>query len=298
MGWILGMGQDGEMSKSSTFGDASAARLTPQDFLDYLDAATQRFAGLVDTGDLEVPVPSCPDWTFADLVAHLGEVHQWATHAIVTGNPNAQPIPAPSERTALVEWYRDAAVALLSALRTTDPLAPAWAFGPKPRTASFWFRRQAHETTIHLWDAATSQSAKMTSKGGGSTSQATPMTSQSSIQTFDNALALDGIDEVASMFFPRQVRLGRIPRLERTLALEPTGSVELGETGGSSRWVLAGDGTGPASTPDAGAEATIAGPAEQLLLMLWGRTGLDDVRLMISGDETAARAVLNAGITP
>jgi len=241
--------------------------LTAPDFLNHLDTSTRQFADLVATGDLEASVPSCPGWTFKDLVAHLGEVHQWAVHAIVAGNPDAQTIPEPSGQVALAEWYRDAAAALVSTLQKSDPLAPAWAFGPKPRTTSFWFRRQAHETTIHLWDAATSQST---------------------IKPIDPVLALDGIDEVATMFFPRQVRLGRTPPLEHTLALES----------GPSRWVLAGDGTGPASATGAPAEATISGPAEPLLLLLWGRTSLEDVRLTASGDETAAHTVLNAAITP
>ena len=265
------MGHDGGMQEPSTLG-VRPPRLAMPDFLNRLDSSTTRFAELVADGDLEAPVPPCPDWSFADLVAHLGEVHQWAAHAIVAGNPDADHIPAPSGRDALVDWYRDSASALLSTLRKTDPLAPAWSFGPKPRTASFWFRRQAHETTIHLWDAETSQ---------GTT---TPI---------DETLALDGIDELTSVFFPRQVRLGRIEPLAHGLALETTlKSTEV------SRWVLAGDGTGPASAPDALAEATITGPGEALLLLLWGRADLDDARLAVSGNEAAARAVLGTAITP
>jgi len=265
------MGHDGRVPEPSTLG-LRPPRLALPDFLNRLDSSTNRFAELVAAGDLDARVPPCPDWSFADLVAHLGEVHQWATHAIVAGNPNADPVPAPSGRDALAEWYRDAVDSLLNTLKATDPLAPAWGFGPKPRTASFWFRRQAHETTIHLWDAETSQ--------GTATS-------------IDEALALDGIDELTSVFFPRQVRLGRIDALEHRLALQTTSP-----TSGSNRWVLAGDGTGPASAPDAPAEATITGPAESLLLLLWGRAGLDDARIAVSGDEAAARAVLATAITP
>jgi uncharacterized protein (TIGR03083 family) len=261
------MGDDGGMPEFSAL-DVRAPRLPSQDFLGRFEAAASQFAEVVASGDLAAAVPSCPGWTLADLVAHLGEVHQWATHAVVAGNPNAEPSPAPSSRAALVDWYRDAAGTLLSTLRATDPLAPAWTFGPKPRTASFWFRRQAHETAVHLWDAQLSQGLP---------------------EPIENLLALDGIDELVTVFFPRQVRLGRTDPLQRTLALA---------TGGSDRWVLAGDGTGPASLDDAPAEATISGPAEVLLLLLWGRAGLDDARLTVSGDEAAAQAVLSAAITP
>lgn len=266
------MSHDGRMQESPTLGDAHQPRLTLQDFLDRLDTTTQQFADLVATGDLDAPVPSCPDWAFKDLVAHLGEVHQWATHAIVAGNPHAQPTPVPSsDQSALAAWYRSAAATLSSTLRNTDPQAPAWTFGPKPRTASFWFRRQAHESTVHLWDAATSQRADT---------------------SVDTTLALDGIDELITVFFPRQVRLGRTPPLDHTLALETAGPK------GLQRWVLAGDGTTPASNPDAPAEATITGPAERLYLLLWGRTTRDDPQLMVTGDETAAHLVLNANLAP
>ena len=46
------------------------------------------------------------------------------------------------------------------------------------------------------------------------------------------------------------------------------------------------------------AEATVSGPASALYLLLWRRTGLDDPRLTITGDESAARSVLGAAIVP
>jgi len=51
----------------------------------------------------------------------------------------------------------------------------------------------------------------------------------------DPGLANDGIDEGGTMFFPRQVRLGRQPPLTDTVAVVDAGS--------DRRWVLEGDGT-------------------------------------------------------
>ena len=261
VGRIFGIGHDDQMSSSPV----RPPRLTPSDYLGRIDRATEQFADLIATGDLTAALPTCPGWTFTDLIAHLGEIHQWAAHAIVAGNPDAETIPEPSEPAALVDWYRMAAGVLTDVLRTTDPEAPAWTFGPKPRTASFWFRRQIHETTVHLWDAGRAQN------------QSRPI---------DDVVARDGIDEVTGLFFPRQVRLGRIPPLERTLAL----------VADSDRWVLAGDGTDP--DPGVEAEATVHGPPEPLLLLLWGRIGLDDPRLQLSGDEAVADAVLRTALVP
>jgi hypothetical protein len=59
--------------------------------------------------------------------------------------------------------------------------------------------------------------------------------------------------------------------------------------------VLAGDGIAPLAGPP---DATVSGPADALALLLWGRIGLDDPRVSVIGDRSAAAAVLSAGIVP
>jgi uncharacterized protein (TIGR03083 family) len=226
-----------------------------------LEADAEAFAALVRSGDPDRPVRSCPGWTLRDLARHLGGIHRWATQAIRTGAPGQQP-SGPEDRGALTDWFVEGATLLLETLRATDPDAPAWTFGPHPRTASFWSRRQAQETAVHLWDARKSQGLP---------------------SPLDADLAADGVDEVATVFFPRQVRLGRIPPLGRGVRL-------LLDDGPSS--LLAGDGT----DPDAPAAATLAGPADRLLLALWGRAGVDGLR--VTGDPGAVQDLLAAGITP
>ena len=82
------------------------------------------------------------------------------------------------------------------------------------------------------------------------------------------------------MFFPRQVRLGRTAPLPESLALAPA-------EGG--RWLLPGDDDPTSGTAPA---ATVSGPAEAVLLLLWHRIALDDPRLRVSGSRAAADAVL------
>jgi len=88
-------------------------------------------------------------------------------------------------------------------------------------------------------------------------------------------------DEVVTMFLPRQIELGRTAPPPVSLALEP-------DEGG--RWVLTGDDPAPA--------ATVTGPAEAVLLLLWHRVGLDDPRLAVAGSRAAADAVLAVALTP
>lgn len=60
-----------------------------------------------------------------------------------------------------MDWIRELTAAHAVVERTPDgrpePDAPAWTFDPTDPTASFWRRRQVHETAMHLWDARASQ---------------------------------------------------------------------------------------------------------------------------------------------
>ncbi len=236
--------------------------MTPEQHVEFFRTEAYAFARVLATGDLGAPVPNCPDWTLTDLAAHLGGIHRWARGAILTGpGPEEHPIPAGHD--AIVDWFAAGADALHRTLATIGPAAPCWTFADA-RTADFWMRRQAHETSVHRWDAESSQGAP---------------------GPIDPHLAVDGVHEIVDMFFPRQVRLGRIGPLRRSLRLVPDE--------GAPR-VLAADGT----APPADAEAEVAGPAEALVLLLWGRTGLDDPRLRRSGSPAAAQEVLAVALTP
>lgn len=234
------------------------ALLTPAAHLPHLERAAADFAEVLQAGDLDAPVPACAPWRLIDLAHHLGGVHRWARTAVVESRSGSEKSESgPAERGALVAWFRDGVDALVGTLAATDPDTPCWTFGPAPRTAAFWFRRQTHETAAHAGDAAASQ---------GST------------RPYGTELALDGIDETVDMF-ARQVRLGRTPPLAHVLAVEPT-------EGG--RWVFAGDGT----VRPGRADATVSGPAEALLPLLWHRIPLDDARVSVSGDRRAVETVL------
>nr|WP_239099813.1 maleylpyruvate isomerase N-terminal domain-containing protein [Streptomyces rochei] len=74
---------------------------------------------------LDVPVPSCPEWTLFDLVQHLGTGQRWWAAIVAAGPAEAPPAKdtaeAPRELEALLAWYVESTDVLLSALRKAGP---------------------------------------------------------------------------------------------------------------------------------------------------------------------------------
>ena len=89
---------------------------------------------------------------------------------------------------------------------------------------------------------------------------------------------VDGVDEVLTMFAPRQLRLDRMPHLDRAVAFHVPGA---------RSWTL---GPGPAV-------ATIAAPLPGMYLGLWGRSNLEGTAI-IEGDTALALRVLRGPLTP
>jgi uncharacterized protein (TIGR03083 family) len=234
--------------------------LTRERYLAALEQDVAAMAGHVASGDLSAPVPACPGWDLGDLCGHLGVTHRWATDALTSSTPPPQGTPA--ARDELGAWFREGADRLLGALRGTDPATECWGFGPRPRTVAFWVRRQALETAVHAWDAA------------GALGRPTGVAAD---------LAADGVDEVARMFYPRQVRLGRREPVPASVLLRCT------DVGCD---VLLGEGE-----PVAAVEAA----AEPLLLLVWGRRDLASLvaeGARVTGDDAALHAALAVPLTP
>src|SRR4051812_27036656 len=153
---------------------------------DYLVALRRDGDGLLDAvhHDLTPAVPGCPGWTVADLVRHVGRVHRFHAAHIprgVTDPPTEQPADVPDD--ALLDWYVAGLATLVRTLEQVDPKAPAWNWSLGPQVAGFWHRRMAQETAVHRWDAESAYGIQ---------------------QPVEQALAVDGIDEVLRVFVPTQ----------------------------------------------------------------------------------------------
>src|SRR5215207_6235474 len=101
------------------------------DFLAAIRRDSDRFYATADAADPTLRVPSCPDWTIADLVGHLGEVHWfWATDIEVRAtDPEqaelAKPTP-PADPRERIAWGRAQADRMLAILAATPDDVPVW----------------------------------------------------------------------------------------------------------------------------------------------------------------------------
>lgn len=141
------------MSQSST-------RLTPDDYRRHLAEESARFAAVLERADADAPVPTCPEWTAADLAWHLAEV-QWFWARVIEHRPAApdedRPRPErPASYDDLLALVRSSTDDLAGRLAGLGAEEPAWSWAawlPEGQTVGFTLRRQAHEALVHRLDA-------------------------------------------------------------------------------------------------------------------------------------------------
>jgi len=210
-------------------------------------------------------VPTCPEWTVRDLVRHVARVHEWATRAVHTDPAGPRPAPdePPEEWAAVLAWWDERVGLLLDRLATGGPDAPAWVFdAPDAPVMAFWARRQAHETAIHRLDAEHAHLGA-----------AVP------VSLFDRELAVDGIDEVLTMWVPR--RVGAAPP-------ELAGAVRFAATDAARTWVLRlAPGAAPYLDGGESADASVVGTADAVYRAAWHRPSAASV----TGDRALVAAL-------
>ncbi|NOV99007.1 maleylpyruvate isomerase N-terminal domain-containing protein [Isoptericola halotolerans] len=245
------------------------------DHLTVLAGLQDAFQAGIDGADPNAPVPACRRWRVRNLVTHLGRIHHWAAGQA----RRRQETPLGRGPFDLAPFYATQAAEIRDTLAALGPDASSWTLlGNGP--ASFWRRRQAHETLVHLHDL---RAARLGS--GAAVADTAPLDVPADVWA-------DAVDEVVRLFAPRQVRLGRAAPLRAAVGLE---AFDVGWS-----WVLGtADGVdrqhdAPADSPDVVLRAT----ARDLALVLWGRLAPDEVDAQITGDRGALDDALAGRIVP
>ncbi|MEV4410473.1 maleylpyruvate isomerase family mycothiol-dependent enzyme [Catellatospora sp. NPDC049609] len=249
-------------------------RLSYDRYCDEVSAQTALLREVLPGDDLSAKVPTCPDWTLADLVRHVGgNVHM--TDAAVRGEPGPRPalgdrtragVPDTDDPDTLTAWMQAGADAYAHTLRGRDPGAQVEIFG-LPDSLTFWARRAACDILLHRADAS------LTTGAG---------------YTVAPDLAADAVDEFLELatdvranerVFPRLPELYGPPRSIHLHATDTTGDVE-------AEWLIELGADGVTWRPGH-AKGTVAvqGPLTELLLILYRRLPLDRDQVHVHGDR-------------
>lgn len=248
-------------------------------YLSCLARESRRFAEVLTGVDPSVPVPTCPDWSAADLVWHLAEV-QWfwgsiagrrVTDADAIDALEADKPPRPAAYHDLLALSDSARERLSAAVADGPDDTPLWSWAAE-QTLRFTRRRQAHEALIHRVDAELSAGLP--------------------VESLDPALAADGIDEVLTIMWAELPAWGSFDPAEEVIRIETTDTghswtVQLGRmTGTSTNTGKTYDEPSVELVEPGGREpdARVRGTASDLDQWLWNRanTGIDG-----SGSEPA-----------
>jgi uncharacterized protein (TIGR03083 family) len=246
------------------------------DFLAHLRDESAHFLGVLRSGDLSRPVPTCPGWTGADLLWHLGEV-QWFWGSIVRDrlpSPDGLDRPErPDGDHGLVQFFEEQSARLLLALTDADPSEEVYMWA-EDKTVGYIRRRQAHEALIHRLDAE--------------------LTTGAEVSPLDAALASDGLQEVLDVMYGGCPPWGTFTRQGPHLHVlaEDTGlvvPVVLGRFTGtdpdSGEAVDDAELSVQAADPREAPAAVVRGRAEDLDAWAWHRR--DDSALAVEGDRAA-----------
>lgn len=252
------------------------------------------FRNALAQADPGAPVPSCPDWTAADLLTHLTDVQRrWAM--VVAGRLQSPPRDGGAEAgsepdsavsdtapgsawNAAVTRFDVASAGLVAALSDAVDSEPAWTWS-REHTVGWIRRRQAHEALVHSIDAEL-----VLGEPG----------------PIPDDLAEDGIDEVLGKFAATSPDWGRFDPSGPVVTIRSSGGrswrVQLGRFSGTSpqgEVIDEPDFEPVPSVPGMTSEpALVEADAADLLLWLWGRR--DSSVLTADTDDTVATALREA----
>jgi uncharacterized protein (TIGR03083 family) len=235
------------------------------DFLAAIRRDSDRFYATADSADPTRPVPSCPDWTIADLVWHLGET-QWFWGSDVemrASGPDEVEKATPSRPGTyeeVVAWGRAQTDRMIQLLEATpdDVVVWTWALKESDHNVGFVRRHQVQEAAVHRWDIENAATGEP--------------------QPIEPDAASDSIAEILAITLPWGVRPDKpLP-----------GSVHIHCTDTSGEWFVHPDGR--VEPIHAKGDVAIRGTASDLLLGLYTRVPLGD--LDVVGDTSLAEELL------
>ncbi len=226
------------------------------DLLRLIDERSAAFrAAVAAAPSLDVTVPSCPEWTLADLAQHIGDGRRtWAATVAAgpaTARADGRDVPVPERRDEIPAWLEDATRELVTALDEAGPDRECWAWWTgSPHNAGAVARHQLQQLAVHTYDAQLTIGA------------AEPLPTE---------IALDGVDEF-------------LQTCVTTASPWPHEPATIGYHAAEGRsWWLLLDGNGAHTVQETDATAEATATASDLVLFMYGRHDLS--AMDASGDH-------------
>jgi uncharacterized protein (TIGR03083 family) len=242
-------------------------------FLECLAADYGRIREVVP-GHLEGRVPSCPEWTVADLTRHVGQVYLHKVEAMRTGvdEPEGWP-PAGLQDEDPVELLDRSYAELVEEFASRKPSDEAATWYKPDQSVGFWVRRMAQETVVHRIDAELGVGV--------------------AVAPVPDDLAIDGVDELLKVFVAYSVsEWGEY--FTEALADSPCWSYAIATDGAVWRVRTSPghfdvtSGPGLTASDDGAPDVTISGSPTALLRWVWNRdTPGETPGVTIGGDAEA-----------
>jgi uncharacterized protein (TIGR03083 family) len=232
--------------------------------LDYLSIISDESSRIVSAYEFDrrAKVPWSDRWTVATVARHVAGTHHVVAD-VVRGRPDADfglfaDLQAPpKDAPEFVGWTRSGTASVLEQLSSVPADEECWSWFEPGRRVGWWARRMALEAVVHRWDTDAAQGKEF---------------------SIASDVASDGIDEYLDVFVAAS-------RASSDAPAGPTMSFECSDR--SDRWWLdlSGRGERAVSRQAGDASVRISGPAQQLLLALWGRIPLSEAAgVEVSGD--------------
>jgi uncharacterized protein (TIGR03083 family) len=246
------------------------------DLLSLIDDRSAALRAAAAAVPADARVPSCPEWSVHDLVAHLGEVQRfWA--AVAAAGPSAAPpdddeVPDRTPHGDLLAWSAESTGKLIAALRAAGPDLDCWTWwsaSSAPETVGALARHQVQEAAVHARDAQ---------EAAG---HAEPLPA---------LIGTDGVDEFLTVCLGA---CGPWPYQPARVAVRAAGGpqwlLDLGEEGA----VVSAPAAAAASSPAPEPAASLSASASDLVLALYGRLSLDAIG--VDGDRSVIEQLIDWG---
>lgn len=223
------------------------------------------FRAAVGEADPAAPVPSCPGWTFTELVLHVARFLETSLEYLRSGSPVRLKLPPAPVGVVPLEYLDAQLAAAAEVLPEVPGNRTAWTFSPAaPDLAWVWHRRLAHELDLRRWDAQAALRRLVAVDAG------------------DADFAVDGVDEVLGTLLAAKYATDVPPAVKGTALVRLT---DVPET-----WLVR---LTPGEVPEVRpawpgeeADVTVEGEAQLVHYGLWGR-----LPLRADGDDQVLRAI-------